>query len=68
MSNSIKVLRVKDVTAKTGLARSTIYDRLSNSSPRYDNTFPKPLKIGKSAVGWFEHEVEAWLLAQSNLR
>ena len=68
MSSSIKLLRLKDVTDKTGLARSTIYDRLNNSSPRYDNTFPKSIKIGKSAVGWFEHEVDAWLIAQSNLR
>jgi len=34
MNTSPKVLRIKDVIQKTGLARSTIYDRISDKSPQ----------------------------------
>ncbi|GJA56136.1 hypothetical protein KAM348_35590 [Aeromonas caviae] len=61
MSNPIKVLRIKDLIRKVGMARSTIYDRINPKSPRYDNTFPKPIKLGLSAVGWLEHEIDAWV-------
>lgn len=68
MNTSPKVLRIKDVIQKTGLARSTIYDRISKKSPRYDQNFPKPIKLGLAAVGWFEHEIDAWLHAQASIR
>ncbi|MFM5781507.1 helix-turn-helix transcriptional regulator [Aeromonas caviae] len=61
MSNPIKVLRIKDLISKVGMARSTIYDRLNPKSPRYDSRFPKPIKLGLSAIGWLEHEVDAWI-------
>ena len=65
MTNTIKVLRTKDLIAKIGMARSTIYDWLDPKSPRHDNTFPKPFKIGKSSIGWFEHDVDSWLILRS---
>ncbi|MBF8448980.1 MULTISPECIES: helix-turn-helix transcriptional regulator [Aeromonas] len=61
MSNPIKVLRIKDLIGKVGMARSTIYDRLNPKSPRYDSSFPKPIKLGLSAIGWLEHEVDTWI-------
>lgn len=68
MNTSPKVLRIDDVTQKTGLARSTIYDRIDKKSPRYDSSFPKRIKLGLAAVGWFEHEIDAWLYAQASMR
>lgn len=56
-----RILRIGELKNRVGLARSTIYDRLDQGSPRYDETFPKPLKIGMSAVGWMEDEVENWI-------
>lgn len=56
-----RILRIQELKNRIGLGRSTIYDRLDQNSPRYDATFPKPLKIGMSAVGWLEDEVEAWI-------
>ncbi|WP_129505044.1 AlpA family phage regulatory protein [Aeromonas veronii] len=41
MNNTIKVLRIKDLMSKIGMARSTIYDRINPKSPRYDSSFPK---------------------------
>ncbi len=60
-----RVLRRRDMEARLRLSRSTIYDRINPLSPRYDATFPKPIRLGGgAAVGWVEHEVEAWLQSQ----
>ena len=49
-----KFLRRKQIEELTGLARSTIYDRIKAG------TFPKPVKIGGRAVAWLQSEIDAW--------
>ncbi|WP_439641294.1 helix-turn-helix transcriptional regulator [Nevskia sp.] len=62
---SIRILRLRDLSMKIGLRSSSIYDRLNKNSPRFDPTFPKPIKLGQSsAIGFVEGEVDAWLEAQ----
>jgi prophage regulatory protein len=56
------IIRLPDVIAQTGLARSTIYLYVSNGS------FPKPIKLGESAVGWVSAEVDAWIASKVELR
>lgn len=51
-------MRRKQVEARTGLSRSTIYARVANG------TFPKPVNIGPRAVGWVESEITDWLNTQ----
>lgn len=58
---SSNVIRLKQLSMKVGLSRSTIYDRLNRKSSRYDATFPKPFKLGSFAVGWLEEDVNAWV-------
>lgn len=58
---TMRVLRLRQVQDRIGLSRSTIYDRMNVDSPRYDSTFPKPMKIGCSAVGWLEESVNEWI-------
>lgn len=63
----VTILRRKQVEARTGLSRSTIYGKIRKSESRpaeFDPTFPKPVQIGARAVGWIEAEVDAWLDAQ----
>lgn len=55
------ILRRKQVEARTGLSRTTIYDRINPKSPRYDSTFPKPISLGAGAVGWVESELNSWI-------
>lgn len=50
-----RVLRIKAVCVKTGLGRSTIYLKMSQSQ------FPNPIKIGVRAIGWLESDVDAWI-------
>ncbi|MDB3931276.1 AlpA family phage regulatory protein [Paracoccaceae bacterium] len=49
-----RIYRLPAVMNLTGLSRSSIYLRVST------NEFPKPIKIGRRAVGWTEDSIIAW--------
>ena len=57
---AIRILRLPEVQARTGLSRSSIYLRLSN----IDDAFPKSVSLGARAVGWVESEIEDFLAQQ----
>ena len=44
-----RMLRRPEVELRTGLARSTIYDLMTKG------LFPRPVRLGKRAVGWPDH-------------
>lgn len=52
------ILRRREVEARTGLSRSTVYLRVAS------RTFPSPISLGGRAVGWVEEEIEGWLQQQ----
>lgn len=52
---ALAIIRRKQVEARTGLSRSTIYMKMASG------TFPKPVSLGPRAVGWVESEVTDWL-------
>lgn len=57
--DALSILRRRQVEKRIGLTRSPLYARIKAG------TFPKPIRLGNSrAVGWLEHEVDAWLTAQ----
>lgn len=62
--SSYSIERRRELEVRLRLSRSTIYDKLNPSSPRYDATFPKPIRLGGCAVGWLTHEVDEWLNRQ----
>lgn len=67
IQSALTILRRKQVEARTGLSRSSIYARLRKNPKRpgdYDPTFPTPVSVGAKAVGWIEAEIDAWLTAQ----
>lgn len=51
----LSILRRKQVQARTGLSRSTIYLYIKA------DLFPKPIALGPRAVGWIESEVSDWI-------
>lgn len=63
-TQTVKILRIREVVNKLGIARSTIYDWINPKSPRYDATFPKQRRLGLQSVGWLESEVDEWLLGR----
>jgi len=54
-----RLIRRTTVEDKTGLPRSSIYEKISK------NEFPKPIKLGAGergrAVAWIESEVDDWI-------
>jgi prophage regulatory protein len=54
--DSLRILRLPQVCAVTGLCRSMIYQMEA------ELRFPQRVKIGTRAVGWVEKEVNAWLI------
>ena len=54
----VAIWRLPTVKRQTGLGRSTIYSRIS------DGTFPKPISLGGSMVGWVSTEISSWIYQQ----
>ena len=48
-------LRIKQVTALTGLSRATIYNMMAAGS------FPMKTALGVRAVGWLSSEIQVWM-------
>lgn len=55
------LIRMPELERLTGLARSTIYTRINERSPYYDEAFPKRVCLGPNAVGWRLAEVYQYL-------
>jgi len=56
------ILRLTDVLKRTGLSRSTIYNRIAK------NEFQRQVSLGGRAVGWLNGEVENWINERILLR
>ncbi|WP_081897772.1 AlpA family transcriptional regulator [Massilia sp. BSC265] len=59
------ILRKRQLCERIGLSPAQVYAMLDSKSSSYDPSFPRQIRLGgsnrSSAVGWLEHEVQAWL-------
>jgi prophage regulatory protein len=55
---SRRILRLPNVLDRTGLSRSTVYQRVT------EGRFPRPVSLGDRAVGWVESDIEEWISRQ----
>jgi prophage regulatory protein len=55
------MLRLKQVQERTGLSRSTIYNKMNPESEHHDPAFPKQVQLSTSSVGWVESELQVWI-------
>lgn len=55
---------IKGVRKKILKSRSSVYDMLNPRSKYFDKEFPKPVKLGKRSVRWFEDELDAYLASR----
>ena len=60
METSNTLLRISDVSAKTTLAKSTIWLKLSQGK------FPKPAKISSAINVWRASDIDAWIESKFN--
>jgi prophage regulatory protein len=58
----IRILRLPEVISRVGLKRSSVYQHINTGD------FPKPVSLGPRAVGWLEHEIDAWLSERIQMR
>jgi|APFre7841882724_1041349.scaffolds.fasta_scaffold21029_3 prophage regulatory protein len=59
-SSAHVILRLRQVIARTGLSRSTLYERIQAGD------FPTQINLGVRAVGWLESDVDAWIRERLN--
>jgi prophage regulatory protein len=50
-----QIFRRKDLEERLKLSRSSIYAMMSQGE------FPKPVRLGRRAVGWKSTDIEKWL-------
>lgn len=55
MDTYAKLLRIDEVSAKTTLAKSTVWLKISQGK------FPKPIKLSPAINVWKDSEVNAWI-------
>jgi prophage regulatory protein len=53
----LRVLRLREVKRRTGLSQSGIYAKMARGE------FPRSIPLGALAVGWLDHEIDAWIAA-----
>lgn len=61
-----RILRMHEMKLRVGMSRSWIYDRINPKSPRFDPGFPRPVRVGPSAIGWRESSVDIWIQSLKN--
>lgn len=62
------MLRIKQVKERTGLSRSTIYNKMDPSSSFHDSEFPRRVQLGRASVAWVESEIDEWIHKCMNRR
>ena len=53
-----RILRLPAVLDAVGISKSRLYFWMAN------DLFPKPVKLGPRAVGWWSSEIQAWLTSR----
>lgn len=58
---TIRVLRMKDLPEKVGLGKSALYEMIARGA------FPRGFQISARAVGWREHDIDAWITQRAGV-
>lgn len=56
-----QIINIKDVIQFTSISRAKIYEMINVNSKYYDPTFPKPVRLSESRIGWVAWEVNQWI-------
>lgn len=61
MDSYLKLLRIDEVSAKTTLAKSTLWLKISQGK------FPKPIKLSPAVNVWKDSDINAWIESRAGL-
>lgn len=56
-----QIINISEVIEFTSISRAKIYEMIKVDSKYYDPTFPKPVRLSESRIGWVPLEVHQWL-------
>jgi len=56
-----QIVNIKEVIQFTSISRAKIYEMINTDSKYYDSTFPKPVRLSESRIGWVAWEVNQWI-------
>lgn len=56
-----QIINIKEVIQFTSISRAKIYAMINVDSKYYDSTFPKPIRLSESRIGWVALEVHQWI-------
>ena len=56
-----QIINIKEVIQFTSISRAKIYEMINVDSKYYDPTFPKPVRLSESRIGWVAWEVNLWI-------
>ena len=56
-----QIINIKEVIQFTSISRAKIYEMINVDSKYYDPTFPKPVRLSESRIGWSAWEVNQWI-------
>ncbi|MBC3809276.1 AlpA family phage regulatory protein [Undibacterium seohonense] len=62
---STKILRRSCLREKLNISNGTLHNKLNPNSKYFDESFPRPISLGASAVGWIESDVEEWISSRT---
>jgi prophage regulatory protein len=57
-----QIINISEVIEFTSISRAKIYEMIKVDSKYFmDPTFPKPVRLSESRIGWVALEVHQWL-------
>lgn len=56
-----QIISIKEVIEFTSISRAKIYEMINEKSKYYDPTFPLPIRLSESHIGWSAWEVHQWI-------
>ena len=63
-----QIINLKEVIQFTSISRAKIYEMINDSSRYYDPSFPKPVRLSESRIGWVALEFNQWIEAKIQSR
>ena len=56
-----QIINLIDVIEFKSINRAKIYEMINEKSKYYDSTFPKPVRLSESRIGWSAWEINQWI-------
>ena len=63
-----QIINLKEVIQFTSISRAKIYEMINVDSKYYDPSFPKPVRLSESRIGWVALEVHQWIESKMQSR